>query len=47
MQNAQNYLQCIFDKNKACVPVDPYGWEGNDIDPYFNLTNVTNVRLWE
>jgi len=31
---------------KACVPVDPYGWEGPEDDPYTALTGVVNLRLW-
>ena len=39
----------------ACIPVDPYGWDGpaKDLankdkpgDPYTQLTGIENVRLW-
>jgi len=37
----------------ACIPVDPYGWDGpaedsngNAGDPYTRYTGVENVRLW-
>ena len=42
-----------------CVPVDPYGWTGETTacdaqtglassgDPYYCLTGVTNVMLWQ
>ena len=45
---SQRLLQCIFDETKACVPVDPYGWDaaGQD-DPLQELTGVANVRLWQ
>ncbi len=45
-------LKCIFpdgtrDKTRACVPVDPYGWDHDElVDPYELLTSVKNVRLW-
>lgn len=29
----------------TCVPVDPYGWDGANADPY-ELTSVKNIRLW-
>ncbi len=43
----RDYLKCVYIPDKACVPVDPYGWESTEIDPYLDLTNVTNVRLWD
>ena len=46
-ESARDYLKCIDIPNMDCVPVDPYGWESSSPDPYFNLTNVTHVRLWE
>lgn len=31
-----------------CVPVDPYGWDGDGPDPYDEVTGIgnVNVRLW-
>ncbi len=28
------------------ISVDPYGWDGNGIDPYATLTGVVNENLW-
>lgn len=32
-----------FEVRKYNIPVDPYGWDGKDSDPYI----VTNEKLWE
>ncbi len=45
-EGARASLACIDDATKACVPVDPYGWDGEGIDPYIALTGVSNSRLW-
>jgi hypothetical protein len=29
------------------IPVDPYGWQGSGVDPYFTYTGVSNVNLWQ
>jgi hypothetical protein len=39
-------LQCLDDAQKACVPVDPYGWDGDGSDPYEAITGIGNIRLW-
>jgi hypothetical protein len=39
-------LQCVDDAQKACVPVDPYGWDGDSSDPYELRTGLGNIRLW-
>jgi Domain of unknown function (DUF4114) len=39
-------LQCLDDAQQACVPVDPYGWDGDGSDPYASLIGVGNIRLW-
>jgi murein DD-endopeptidase MepM/ murein hydrolase activator NlpD len=31
-------------ENSASVPIDPYGWTGNDVDPY---TKASSINLWE
>jgi murein DD-endopeptidase MepM/ murein hydrolase activator NlpD len=31
-------------ENSAGVPIDPYGWTGNDVDPY---TKASSINLWE
>lgn len=46
-EDARAIVKCVDIPDKACVPVDPYGWDSSALDPYFNLTNVTNVRLWK
>ena len=33
-----------FEVQKDGIPVDPYGWEGIDPDPY---TRAVNINLWE
>jgi hypothetical protein len=39
-------VACVDDAQKACVPVDPYGWDGHSADPYEGLTGLGNIRLW-
>jgi len=41
-------VQCVDSATKACVPIDPYGWDaGSSIsDPYESLTGVSNIWLW-
>jgi hypothetical protein len=39
-------LRCPDEPTNACVPVDPYGWDGEGPDPYAALTGVANARLW-
>jgi hypothetical protein len=39
-------LQCPDNAQKACVPVDPYGWDGDGPDPYEAITSIGHIRLW-
>src|SRR5258708_225763 len=39
-------LRCIDDATRACLPVDPYGWDGDSEDPEQSLTGRTSGRLW-
>jgi hypothetical protein len=39
-------LQCLDDAEKVCVPVDPYGWDGDGPDPYAATTGIGSIRLW-
>jgi murein DD-endopeptidase MepM/ murein hydrolase activator NlpD len=45
-EDAKAALQCIDDVEKACVPVDPYGWDGEGPDPYEAAAGIGNIRLW-
>jgi hypothetical protein len=40
-------VRCPDDATAACVPLDPYGWEGDGPDPFESLTGCANTRLWE
>jgi murein DD-endopeptidase MepM/ murein hydrolase activator NlpD len=38
---------CPDDATMGCVPMDPYGWEGDGPDPFESLTGCASTRLWE
>ena len=44
---ARDAAACVDDPSAGCVPVDPYGWQGDGADPFESLTGVANTRLWQ
>lgn len=44
---AREAASCPDDATAGCVPIDPYGWEGDGPDPFESLTGVANARMWE
>ncbi len=44
---ARDAAACPDDATAGCVPIDPYGWQGDGADPFESLTGVANTRLWQ